>query len=80
MKPKYVIHYQECGSVDWVGEVVKISGKHVVIHCVDAVCLFCDIWSLSDQKENVLIKDCYFFFSMADAKNACDTANSYFAI
>jgi hypothetical protein len=75
---KIAIHYKQDGSVDWVGNVIEKSKTHVVIQCVDAICLFCDIWSLSNQQERVLSSECCFFDSMVAAKNACDTANEYF--
>jgi hypothetical protein len=78
-RAKYAIHYKQDGSVDWVGNVVERSHPHVVIDCADAVLLRCNKWSLSGSKKQVLIEDCCFFNSMVDAKNACDTANEYFA-
>ena len=76
---KYVIHYKDGEAVDWVGNVLQIIGDNVVIQCVDAVMLRCGKWWLSDQEKTVLVSECSFFESMVDAKNACDTANAYFA-
>ena len=77
-RKKYAIHYKDGEEVDWVGNVIDETETHVVIHCVDAVCLLCGMWSLSDQKTQVPINECAFFTEMADAKNACDLANEYF--
>lgn len=78
-KGKYAIHYKSDGCVDWVGDLISITKDRIVIDCVDPVLLRCGKWLTTGDMKNVPSSECCLFASMVDAKNACDTANEYFA-